>query len=292
QAIFPFETAPCGRCARSLELHRQVSVIIPCYNDGQYLLEAVESVKCHEDEQFYEIIIVNDGSTDPFTLEVFDKCKAKGCRLIHQKNAGVAAARNTGIRVAKGKYVLPLDSDNKLLPEYMNSGFQIMEKDAKVAVVYGNPIFFGDELRTWKVKAFDMDSLFISNYIDNCAVIRKSALEEINGYDEDREIMGWADWDLWMRLAARGWKFHYINAFLFHYRLRKDSMINKYSKEEMDAMRKYLFSKPEYHLIRLYREKVIELKRYNHSLTFLTRQFFSVLWEKINRKLAFQQSIF
>ena len=92
----------------------KVSVIIPCYNQGQYIEEAVKSVLAQTYQNF-EIIIVNDGSTDEFTnklLSDYDKQKTK---VLHTDNQGLASARNNGIKVAKGKYILPLDADERNL---------------------------------------------------------------------------------------------------------------------------------------------------------------------------------
>jgi len=95
----------------------EVSVIIPCYNSGSTLLRAVESIQGQTIKNI-EIIIVNDGSDDSYTLEVLRNISKK-IKVISQKNMGLSAARNTGIREAKGKYILPLDSDDYLLSNFL-----------------------------------------------------------------------------------------------------------------------------------------------------------------------------
>src|SRR5688500_12631026 len=95
-----------------------ISVIIPCYNQGHYLREALESLeKCNQ--ELFEIIIVNDGSTDSFTNEYTKELESRGYKLIFQQNTGLGQARNNGIKQAVGKYILPLDADNKIYPDYL-----------------------------------------------------------------------------------------------------------------------------------------------------------------------------
>jgi len=262
-----------------------ISIIIPCYNDGVFLVEAVESVKQYPVKEFYEIIIIDDGSKDQKTLSNLKLLEKQGCQVIHKKNGGPASARNVGVKIARGKYILPLDSDNKIEIAYIEKAIAILEKKEVVGVVYAKPSFFGEDLSIWKVREFDLETLFIDNYIDTCAIYKKVVWESVEGYDESRQILGWEDWDFWMRVALQDWEFHFIDEELFYYRLRKDSLIHHYSKEEMERMSNYLFSKPEYKIVKLYREKALKLKRYNSSLPLLGRTFFKVLQEKINRRI-------
>jgi glycosyltransferase involved in cell wall biosynthesis len=88
-----------------------VSVIIPCFNHGEFLPEAVASVAAIERPDV-ELIVVDDGSTDERTCQEIDAIIAQGIKVVRQENKGVAAARNAGVLVAKGQYILPLDADN------------------------------------------------------------------------------------------------------------------------------------------------------------------------------------
>ncbi|MGL5195420.1 MAG: glycosyltransferase family A protein, partial [Chroococcales cyanobacterium] len=114
-----------------------VSVIIPCYNQGEFVLEAIASVESCQDP-VYEILIVNDGSTSPVTQKVLTYLEKKGYQVIHQSNQGLAAARNTGIKKAQGRYILPLDADNKIKPDYITEAVAILDEHPEVGVVYGN----------------------------------------------------------------------------------------------------------------------------------------------------------
>ena len=200
------------------------SIIVPCYNDGKYLREAIESVEeC--DENLYEAIIVNDGSTDAETLKVLSKLEAKNYHVIHQANKGLGAARNAGINCAKGEFILPLDSDNKVRPKYLTLSLEILKRDAEIGVVYGNAQFFGEKEGIWQVPKFEIERFLVGNFIDACAVFRREVWEQIGGFDEKMPQQGWEDWDFWVSAAEKNWSFEHLNEVVFDYRVRNDSMI-------------------------------------------------------------------
>lgn len=90
-----------------------ISIITPCYNDAKFIHIPIESVLNQPYENF-EMIIVNDGSTDPETLQFLEDIKHPKISIIHQENKGLPTAHNNGIRASKGKYILPLDADDKI----------------------------------------------------------------------------------------------------------------------------------------------------------------------------------
>lgn len=201
-----------------------LSVVIPCYNQGEYLLDALSSVQSCLDP-VYEIIIVNDGSNDPLTINLLSYLNDQGYIILDQENQGLARARNNGIAKAAGRYILPLDADNKIRPEYILKGIEILDRSPDVGVVYGKPEWFGEAGRVWNLpEKFDAGLLVSGNYIDACTVYRKSLWEACGGYDPNMPVPGWEDWDLWLSAIERGWKFHYIPEALFDYRVRESSM--------------------------------------------------------------------
>ena len=201
-----------------------ISVVIPCYNHGEYLLEAVASVEnCRE--PIYEIVIVNDGSTDKHTLDVFAYLKNNGYQVIDRANGGLAEARNTGVRAARGTYYLPLDADNKTRPEYLLRGVEILDKNPQVGIVYGNAQLFGEKKGLWEITDFEFHKMLNGNYIDACAVIRKQVWQDCGGYDPHMPLQGYEDWEFWLSAIENGWQFHYIRDVLFDYRIRSGSMV-------------------------------------------------------------------
>jgi len=204
-----------------------VSVVIPCYNQGQYVLEAIASVQSCQD-RVYEIIVVNDASSDPVTRQVLAYLREKGYTVIDsQTNRGLAEARNIGIRHAKGKYILPLDADNKIRGHYITRSIEVLDRYPQIGIVYGNAEFFGDKTGVWEVEEFDINSMAACNAIDACAVYRKAVWEDCGGYDPNiPDRLGYEDWDLWLGAAKRGWQFHHLHETVFDYRFRQTSMVS------------------------------------------------------------------
>ncbi|HQV54585.1 MAG: glycosyltransferase [Chitinophagaceae bacterium] len=199
-----------------------LSIIIPCYNLGQYLQEAIESVELHANKNIFEIVIVNDGSTEEYTITILAELEKKGYHIIHQNNEGLSGARNKGIEAAKGKYILPLDADNKINPLYITKGISILENNIKVGIVYGDSKHFGEEKRIFKPGKFSLKKLLIENYIDACIVFRKKIWEQAQGYDTKLSLF--EDWDFNLTAAKLGWEFYYIPEIMFEYRIRFNSM--------------------------------------------------------------------
>jgi len=222
----------------------KISIIIPCYNMGDFIDEAIQSVLQYPKVELYEIVVINDGSDDPHTISKLKQLESEGIKIIHQENKGLGNARNTGIQVAQGDYILLLDADNKILPEYISLSIEILDKHSETAIVYGDALFFGEENRINEVPDFSIEALLKENYIDACAVFRKGVWETVGGFDENMPVMGWEDWDFWLRAFFKGYKFRHIDQVLFEYRVRSDSMIQT-TKHHQEKLRNYIFNKPE-----------------------------------------------
>ncbi len=220
-----------------------ISVVIPCYNQGIFLKEALDSLELC-DKKLFEVIIINDGSTDHFTNKYTERLYEQGHHVIFQENSGLGQARNIGIKQAKGKYILPLDADNKIYPGYISKSLEILEKNEHIAVVYGNANFFGEKGGILKPGPFNLQKLMLGNYIDACAVIRKSVIEEVGLY-ENMKIMGYEDWDLWLRMAFAGHKFYYIDEVMFDYRVLASSMMRNLNRdiEKQNKIEQYFIEK-------------------------------------------------
>ena len=221
-----------------------VSIIIPCFNQGHYLEEALASLS-HCEQDLFEVIIINDGSTDEYTNSYTRKLSESGYHVVFQANKGLAGARNAGIALAKGEYILPLDADNKILPEYLTMGIEILKAQPNVAVVYGDANYFGERQGIWKVGEFNLQKLMLYNYIDACAIIRKSVFDKLGLYDPYMKKQGMEDWDLWLRIGFSGSQFHYIEKPLFEYRVVKDSMIKLFVNNYVNpnSVENYIHSK-------------------------------------------------
>lgn len=269
-----------------------VSIIIPCFNQGIYLKDALDSLK-NCDKDLYEVIIVNDGSTDKFTNQYLIDLATQGYNVLFQENGGLGQARNNGIRQAKGEFILPLDADNRIYPNYLTKGIEILNKDKKLAVVYGNANYFGEKRGTLKPGRFILQQLMMGNYIDACALIRKSVIEEV-GYYDNMKIMGYEDWDLWLRIAFKDYKFFYIDEVMFDYRVKDNSMMKSLNKniQKQNEIEDYFFNKYYDKLSFEYVNDYFIYKIKKRPFKFLYRLILKKYFPRYYKKLIYQNKIY
>ena len=260
-----------------------LSVIIPCYNSGPYLPDALESLRAYGGPVRYEVIIVDDGSTDPFTISLLQQLEQEGCTVIRQQNGGPGAARNTAVSYSAGEYLLFLDSDNKIRPSYIDKGVELLRANPQTGIVYGNPAFFGEvtETRMFATREFDMTSIFLGNHIDICSVVRRKVWDDVKGFDENRILIGYEDWDFWIMAGTKGWKFQHIKEILFDYRIRPDSLARQISDSSRTAnLCQYLYAKHWEQLLISYQGLYNQDRFYQADQQSPFRSFFKFLYYK------------
>ena len=210
----------------------KISIVITLYNLGSFITECINSIGDFDKDEV-EVIIVNDGSTEEDTLKVLDSLRTRNdINILDQENGGVANARNNGILMAKSDYILSVDADNLITQDYYLKGIELLDAQPSVGAVYSDVIVFGEKEERRKLSDFNPNVFFGVNYIDNCALFRKSIWESIGGYDEKMPISGYEDWDFWMGVYESGYQLIHIPEFLFHYRVRKNSMITDTNESE------------------------------------------------------------
>ncbi len=206
----------------------RVCVVIPFYNCGRYLPQTLESLR-RQTYQNFDLIIVDDGSTDAHSLQLIDSLKAQGLNIIRKPNGGPASARNVGLRAATSEWVLALDSDDLIHPTYLEKALGVVERDPDLAVVCSPIIMHSEDLSTplgvWVPLGLDRDLLPFINVgsTAQCLLNREKALE-VGGYNEDAAVKGVEDWDLWCRLAGAGYRASVMPEFLLTYRVRQDGV--------------------------------------------------------------------
>lgn len=213
-----------------------LAVVIPCFNQGDTLAEAIASVQALGVP--HELVIVNDGSDDPATLAALQQLRAEGFRVLDQANAGVAAARNAGVAATRAPVVLPLDADNVLEPGFVGQALEALAAEPQVGVVYGDRREFGLREGVVRVAPFDLPRLLAYNYIDACALVRRQAWEAAGGHDTTAPVQGWEDWEFWISVAQAGWEFRHLAVPGFGYRVREGSML---AATERDDVRRRLY---------------------------------------------------
>jgi glycosyltransferase involved in cell wall biosynthesis len=210
--------------------HRiDVSVIIPCFDDGQFLIEAIASFERVVPKNC-ELIVVNDGSKEPRTLEILKTLRDAGYSILDQENQGLSEARNAGIRLAAGRYILPLDADNRLRAGFVEAATEILDSSSEIGIVYGYRRLFGMKTDLDKVAEFDLEEILTFNYIDAGAMFRKQVWADCGGYDQ--RVSPLEDWDLWIGAAEKGWRFHRLPQVTFEYRVRPDSLLSMVDNAE------------------------------------------------------------
>jgi glycosyltransferase involved in cell wall biosynthesis len=201
----------------------RVSVIVPCYNQGEYLDEAIDSV-LGQTYQDFEIVIVNDGSTDAATQALLADYKRPKTRVIHTANAGLAAARNLAIGHSTGAYVCALDADDRLEPSYLSKAVPVLDRDPSITFVSSWLRTFGEENWDWTPERCDLPTLLWEDTVLTAALVRREAVLAVSGYDTAMPVQGDEDWDLWLTLVERGHRGVILPEVLFHYRRRAGSM--------------------------------------------------------------------
>lgn len=208
----------------------KVSVIIPCFNQGEFLKEAVDSVLA-SDYKNIEIIIVNDGSDDGITEKVLESINHPLVKILHQQNQGLPSARNNGINASSGKYILPLDADDKIHPSYISKAVNILDNEQDVGVVYCDYKLFGDYHSSVIVPVLPPLTLLLRNIYVVCSMFRKDDCQKVNGYKDEMKD-GYEDWEFWVSMLENGVKFKKINETLFYYRcLNNESMSKKFQRD-------------------------------------------------------------
>ncbi|WP_372757806.1 glycosyltransferase family 2 protein [Mariniflexile sp.] len=264
----------------------KLSIIITCYNLGLYLEEALASVLNYSSKEQIEIIVVNDGSTDDLTINALKRIEQKfpEIYILNQDNQGLAKARNNGIAMSNGKYIIPLDADNKLRHAFISQSISLFDLDASIDVIYGDAQFFGNKNSIWRNKKLDITEMLLSNHIDACAAFRKSTWDKVGRYDESMPIMGFEDWDLWLRMLVQGCGFFYSEEVYFDYRVRDNSMLSD-AWQKRDELLDYIFDKKELKHLMPFRECVLENRALKKEPTYTYA--LSIIGKKIKRKMRF-----
>ena len=207
-----------------------ISIIIPSYNQAQYLPDTIESV-LKQTKKPREIIIVDDGSTDN-SLEITRKYPVK---VISQVNKGLSSARNTGIMNATGEWILPLDSDDLLMENCLERLTKITETtDADVIGISFRYFGLGNGEIILMTNP-QIEDFKTGNRIGYCSLIKRRALLEVGGYSS-KMTFGYEDLHLWFNLLTRGKKIVATQEVLWAYRTKEKSMIHDAQAHHVELM--------------------------------------------------------
>jgi len=200
-----------------------VSVVLPTYNQSEYLPQALDSV-LNQTWRDYELIVVNDGSTDDTPLILDDYQQRNGFTVINQENQKLPGALNTGFRVARGRYLTWTSSDNVMLPEMLEVLVTALDQYPNVGLVYADwEVIDEHGMDIGAVQTFDFDRhlLIRTNYINACFLYRRACQDMVGLYDP--EYIYVEDWEYWLRIS-RSFKMMRVPQVLYQYRLHGDSL--------------------------------------------------------------------
>jgi len=217
-----------------------ISVIIPCYNQAKYLREAVESVIAQTGYKWWEIIIVDDGSTDgsydlalQLCKEYKDISKYTNMFVVKTDDVGASNARHRGIKMARGEYYLPLDADDKISPDYFKKALPLLEANKDLGFIYVNTVYF-DKVSSKIIPSlpYNFFRLIQANYISYCSLFRTSAYFDCGGYDLNNRHY-FEDYQLYIKYGRRGWYGKHLAEPLFYYRVHPESSMQTERTKEM-----------------------------------------------------------
>lgn len=195
-----------------------VSVIMPCYNDGKYIKEAIDSIKAQTYKD-WELIIVDDGSDEEETVNILDEIHDDKIKVFHTDHLRPAGARNYGIEQAVGKYILPVDSDDTIDCTYMEKAVAEIERNPNVGVVYCYADLFGESQGRWDLPDYSFEKMLLDNVVFVTALFYKEDWEKVGGFSTTMAA-GMEDYDFWLSIMGLGREIYQIPEVLFHYRIK------------------------------------------------------------------------
>lgn len=254
----------------------KVNIVIPLYNQEEYVEQCVMSA-LNQTYPNFDVTVVNDGSTDHSRLilqEMLDRWHrdvrphvatyedgmwnfCNHLKFIDRENRGLSVSRNEGIRAGDGEFILPLDSDDWIEPNYLDKTVPMMV-DSKVGIVSTDMQYEGLLHNRIPPKGFTLAAQMESNNLPVCSLIRRAAFEQIpNGYETifvdvagSSKILGYEDWNMWIDILKRGWTVAVVNEPLFHYRVKPVSMITQAKSKHAGLVRLIHLLHPELYGVR------------------------------------------
>jgi glycosyltransferase involved in cell wall biosynthesis len=216
------------RLARSNGSNADVDVIIPTFNQGHLLVDCIASVEeaaAQTSGTVIELLVVDDGTTDPSSKKILSQLSDLGYRIQSIPNGGLSNARNVGIGSTSAPLIIPLDDDNLLQSGYLIEGVEMMHQNEGIAVVYGDREDFGLRCQTYRPGTVCFEDLLVMNRVDACALIRRFYVESCDGYDTSLPAL--EDWDLWLKILSLSAEMAYLPKVCFSYCHRSSSMTER-----------------------------------------------------------------
>lgn len=264
--------------------YQLVTVITPCFNDGPYIKECVESVQQSTYPNIQHIII-DDGS-EKETKDVLATIKYPNVIIITKENEGVCITRNLAIEKAGGKYILPLDGDDKISADYIERCVASFEDNDNVRIATSEiSQLFGCENRQIVVDfPFDMGILLSRNLFTVTTMFRKEDAIRVGCFDLDFKE-GLEDWNFWISIMALGGEVAIISGANFFYRIKKKHRNSSIGGEEgLRALKRKVWEKHK-ELYSMYYADPNETDAYLGLCEYKNRSLIRIIAERIKRQI-------
>jgi len=190
----------------------------------------------------FEIIIVNDGSTDTTTLQILYELEKQDIRVIHQPNGRMSSARNAGVKEAKGSIIAALDADDYFHPTFFEKAIKVLKEDENIAAVTSYIQMFGETNKLSRPRGGNQENFLFSSQCPACAIVRKKCWDEVGGYDEQM-ILGYEDWEFYIRVTQKDWTVFVIPEPLLFYRQTKKSTLKTHTLPNAFSIIDYIVNK-------------------------------------------------
>jgi len=197
------------------------SILITNYNKEAFLEEAISSC-LNQDFNDFEVLLIDDGSTDNSKEVIESFQEVKNFRYILNSNQGIVNSRNEGIEACKGEFILQVDGDDKLGKDFLKLTVPVLLNDSSVGIAYCKTSFFGEKEGVWDLGEFSVGKQLITNQIVITSLFRKDDFLKTKGYSHDFDE-GYEDWDFWMSILELGRTVVQVDSIQFYYRILSDS---------------------------------------------------------------------
>lgn len=226
-------------------MHSLVSIIIPCYNDSEFIEKAVFSA-LNQSYKNIEVIVIDDGSNAKTKL-VLNKLESKITKLITQENQGQSIARNNGILEAKGEYILNLDSDDFFEPDFCLKAVNKFQEDEATKIVTCLAKRFSQKqtIDIFTPSGGTVDNFLFANAALGSSMFKRKDWELCGGYEEKLPILGFEDWEFYIQLLKHGGYAYVINEILFNYQIRENSTTDRIRDLKLDKFKHIIFKHKE-----------------------------------------------
>lgn len=236
-----------------------ISIVIPVYNTKpNFINECLKSTNLLKSEAGitnYEVILVNDGSKNRETLHFLESINISDynhLQIVNKENNGTSSAKNTGIGIAEGKFIFPLDSDDKV-NKNIKYFVEYLHQNPNTDIIFGDLSIFGDKIEYHKLKSFHPYELWLfGNQVPACSIFKKEIWQKLNGYDE--KFITAEDWDFWCRCSSIGAKFIHLPYPTYDYRIinngqsliqQTKDLVPLYHQKTLDKLPMSLIEKDE-----------------------------------------------